>query len=887
MNVTLDARWQLRVGGLPASVVRDLEDQAHRESFGAFWEASRHLAASKESVSDALHELIALRIAGGVDASRLIALRRALFKHDADAVSQRLEALSPDDRDDVLRQLEEHAAPIVAWLAHEQLHRERFDSMLAGQRLRLWDEAARTGFLPGLAISAPDLVSEVNRYGRELIDRGRVDKRGKRVERSLMSYVTRAAAKTTPFSSLGAVAFPNGTTTEREDAPLARSRWSVYPLAHVLSALPEHAELVAGVSIRRSPDVRRQDAMALVDRATWTFSEVETRDDYAACVESRVQLPADGVLVVIDELIESLGGETSWGALTDELVRQDGLERDRASDLVASMVRLGVLVAPALTIDAFDPDAFESTLAQIAAGGTRGQELALALRRYRDDAADVVDIADANERASHVRSLRGQVANIYAVADITAEPPRSVVYEDVVLPARDSVLADLLAASIAEADTLLAYIDLLDTSHIKRDLLNGYYRHLVEAGEQVDDVATFLRGFDADLLASFEGYPLADIPDAELETDPWLHWGGAWHREAARRELLALLRVHQRTVALRGADITAELEMHDVALERDVRRIGATTSRLSAPFRHLNLLVQHDAEAGVTVMNDCFGGVGFPVSRFSHVMAEPASHLTDDIARAAEAVGVRLVEISGGTVFSNLNLHDPVLRARLRVPGDPVRSGDSGIDLDELTVQWSDAQERVVLAERATGMIVHPEYAGYLVPAATPRMHRSLSLLTPSASLSSKPADLLRTVPDAGTLVVRPRMTVCDVVVVRAAALLRAGDLPAQDPLTREGNLAWHRFWAHHALPQRAYLRVLQDAPGRRAKPFFLDVTLALCLANLHSQLRSADEQTVVEITEVLPDPDSAAEVGDGSRRVAEAMAGLSIIHRPIGKESA
>lgn len=888
MSIAVDSRWQLRFGGLPVSVVRDLDEQSHRESFRAFWRASRHLAGSKQTISDALHELIARRIAAGADASPLVALRRALFKQDSDAVSRRLDDLSEQERDDVLLQLGEHAAPIIAWLAHERLHREQFEQTLATQRTRLWDQAARTGFLPGLAISAPDLVSEVDRYGRELIARGRVDKRGRRVERSLMSYVTRAAAKTTPFSSLGPVAFPRGAERPATGGgTLARSRWSVYPLAHVLSVIPERADLVAGFVLRRSPYMRRQDAMALVDRATWTFSEVDTRDDYAACVESCVQLPADGVLAVVDELLESLGSETTWGALTDELVRTAELERERASDLVASMIRLGVLVAPALTIDAFDPDAFETALAQIAAGGPRGEELAAALRRYRDDAADVVGIPDANERAAHVRDLRAQVSHIYSVAGILAEPPRSVVYEDVVLETYDPELATLMEASASDADTLLEFIDLLDSSHVKRDLINGYYRHLVDAGEQVDDVAAFLRGFETDLLESFEGYSLADIPDDQLETDPWLRWGGAWRREAARRELLALLHGHQRMRPLVGIDAVTELAFDPVALEDDVRRIAAGTSRMSATFRHVNLLLQQDAATGVTVMNDCFGGVGFPVSRFSHVIPERASELTADIERAAADSGVRLVEISGGTVFSNLNLHEPVLRARLQVPGDPVRNGHSGIRLEDLTVRWSHEHERVVLVERSTGMIVHPEYAGYLVPAAIPRMHQSLSLLTPSANLSSKPADLLRTVPDAGAVVVRPRMTVGDVVVVRAAVLVNASDLPSQDPLAREGNLAWQRFWARHSLPQRAYVRVLQDARGRRPKPYFLDVTLALCLANLHSQLREADELTVVEITEVLPDPESALELGDGSRRVAEAMAGISIIQRPIGRESA
>lgn len=882
MTIALDDRWQLRLGGLAATTVDELDGEIHSRSYDGYWTAVRHLTSHKAEISDALHDAIALRLAEGRDTAALVALRRALFKVDAAAVARRLEALPEDDRAEFITALGEHAAPVSGWLTHEALHTERFPDTLRDQRSRLRDLVERDGFLRGLALSSPDLIPEIARYGRKLDESGLVDKRGKRIERSLMSYLLRSSAKTTPFSWLGPVSFPHPDSDQHRDAvPMAataRSRWSVYPLAHVLSVLPEHPELVAGFEVRSSLYLRAEDDVVLADRATWSFEEVDSRDDYAACVESQVQLQADGVIALIHELLAQHDGSTTWGRLADDVAAETGLTAARALDLVQSTMRLGVIVAPALAIDSVDDAAFESTLQQLAAGGERAAELADALRAYRDAAHDLSALDDAAGRAQVVRELRDAVSDIYARVGVIAAPPRSVVYEDVIVDGRAVPSASRIELSSESVELLVQLVDLLDSSHIKRALLNGYYQRTVSAGERSDDVAEFLRGLDSDLLESYEGYAAADIADENLDSDPWLRWGGAWQREQARRMLVTELERRQAAVPVRDLDVSGSFDAPAVDLTDLVRQLSADLPSVSSPYRHVNLLLQRDGATGQVVMNDCFGGVGFPVSRFSHVLPDAASRLTADVEQVAADAGVRLVEISGGTVFSNLNLHHEVLSTRLQVPGDPVREQQRRLLLDDLEVRWSDAHERAVLVERASGTIVHPEYAGYLVPMATPRLHQNLALFTPSANLSTKPADLLRTTPQAGEAIIRPRMTVGGVAVVRAAALLRADELPIVDPLERAGNLEWQRFWARAGLPQRVYLRVLSDDSARRPKPFLFDITLMVCVSNLHSQIRQQSGETTVEITELLPDPGDAPITADGTPRVTEAMVGVSLV---------
>lgn len=880
MNIALDSHWQLRLGGLPASVPEELDGDGHRRSYDRYWTATRHLTERGSQISEALHRAIGHRLADGRDPAAFVALRRALFKVDAEAVARRLTQLTDVERTDFFEELGEHASAVSDWLAHEQRHAETFHDTLGDQRSRLRELAHRGGFLRGLALSSPDLISEIDRYGRALDEKGRVDKRGKRVERSMMSYLLRASAKTTPFSWLGPVSFPQSDSDHRplDERTTARSRWSVYPLAHVLSVLPERPELVAGFEVRASPYLRAQDDTVLADRATWSFGEVDSRDDYAACVESQVQLNAEGVIALIDELLDRHDGITTWARLADDLAAETGLAPERAGELVQSMLRLGVIVAPALAIDSVDDAGFDRTLHQLADGGESAVELADTLRRYRDTAQHLSSLDDPVQRADMVRRLRDTVAGIYQQVGVVADPPRSVVYEDVIFHDDGAAAASRIELEPESVEALVRLVDLLDTSHIKRDLLAGYYRRTVSAGERVDDVAEFLRGFDTDLLNSFEGYPVDDIADADLESDPWLRWGGAWQREKTRRMLAGELERLQIPVPLHDLDVGDAFNAAAVDLTEHVRELSAAVPALSTPYRHVNLLLQRDATTGTVVMNDCFGGVGFPISRFSHALDERAGHLAADVEQVAAAAGVRLVEISGGTVFSNLNLHDEVLSTRLQVPGDPVRVEQPRVLLDDLEVRWSERDDRAVLAERDTGTIVHPEYAGYLVPMATPRLHQNLALFTPSANLSVKPADLLRAVPEPGHAVIRPRMTVGSVVVVRAAVLIRADALPAGDPLEREGSIAWQRFWARHGLPQRVYLRVLSSESSRRPKPFLFDITLMVCVSNLHSQIRGKVAETTVEITEVLPDPGDAPEASDGTTRVTEAMVGISLV---------
>ncbi|ROS45985.1 lantibiotic dehydratase [Curtobacterium sp. PhB78] len=874
MTISIDSLMQVRLGGADVQTVARLGSMKDHRDYALYWNAARVVAMQREGISAALLVGIASWRDSGRATAPLIGFRRSVFRRDVQQASRRFEALSAEERSMVRSSLGCHSAAVDRWMRQDALLQAEFDTRLVEQRAALCSEMSDGAVLRGLAVATPDLVEEVSRYVAGFERSGDVDKRGRRVERSMFSYLLRAAAKTTPFTWLGPVSFVDRTAPSVgvSSAGTGTSRWSIYPLSNVLLGLTRDHEVMRGVRLTISPDFRRTAQGCTIDRATWTFPGTASNVDRASCVEDSVHLPVGSLIAAVASMFDASTQTQPWRFVVEDLSRRLCVPAPRAADLVTRLLALGVLIAPSLNVEGFD----EFASSQLAGGSKRGKQLAEALCRYRDDAARVTDITDPDERTAQIRSVRRSVADIYELAGTDADVPRSVVYEDVVACPTTHAFEDF-ELSGETVNKLLRFIDLLDTTHLRRDLLNGYYQRATCAGESVDDVGDFLRGLDDELLASFEEHSYADLPDRMLKEDPWLRWGAAWRRELVRRRLTECLGSAQESVRLETADLDALMRREPVDLWDTVRAVSTEALEIRAPFRHLNLLVQHDLRSRTTLVNDCFGGVGFTTSRFTHVVPEAKLEYLAEIEERAQKAGVSLLEVSGGRVFSNLNLHGDVLGSRLRMPGDPQRPGAHELDLRALTVRWSRSLGRALLIRRDTDKIVHPEYSGYLVPAATPRLHQALGLFTPSVNFGMKPADMLRRVPGRGHVVVRPRMELGGIVIARAAVLVNAADFPDQDPLTCSGATTWRRFWALHSIPTRAYLRVI-SGDTRRPKPFFFDISLLICVSNLHSRLRQVDAETVVEITEPFPDPTVASANVGSSGRVAEAMVGISIV---------
>lgn len=862
----LDQYSQLRLGGLPHETANSLQEATFAHNIDFVADAKAKLSANRNVISDQLHDAISQ-----LDADRrrpVIALRRKIYKLNLAEAATALSDLDTETRD-LLDQYAEDALSLIQTLGTRLAEISvSFDKALAHERHVISGFASNSQFMAGVSISAPSLVPAIERLSLN-IARNAIDRKDKKAERSLHSYIVRAATKTSPFSSLGPVSI----VSEQLDGGSAChiSRPSLYPIARALNNLLAEPRRLANLNVRISPNARITDSSVDVDRVAWEFKDNNSQTDFAVSTEDIVFIKQKPLT---DAVISILGEGTST---LDELARSlsegSGLGIEAVYDLLGDLLRLGFLDIPTLSFHPYDAD-LPTVIAEIKDMDT---ELGEIIADYVTSAEQFAQITSEQERITQISKLRKLVEQMYSKAGVIGRLPRSVVYEDVLVNAArpDEDFGEDI--SDATANKLLALLDLLDDSNVKHALMVGYFENQHKDTMGAGD---FLLGFIDELFDSFEAYELTSIADANLESDPWLRWGEAWRWVVARRTLTAELEAHAAQVELgTTSGPLFALEPLDITEALDHALAGITLS--DPTYRHANILAQK-GEGSEWIINDAFGGIGFQVSRFTHLVRHEARCYTEDINDLAQEHGVTLAELSGGATFSNLNLHDPILPTALVLPGEPEINGvnEKGIEtisLDDLAVSYSQEEKRLVLLRN--GSLIHPVYSGYLVPAATPRRNQVLSLFSPSAQMSRKVAEIISKSPKPGSITVFPRMMLDNLVIVRTLVLINARDLPTDSPLTDEGYRAWLRLWVSAGLPMTSFVKVHDDASTSH-KPYFFDIRQILSCSTLYNDLCNAEGEAFLELSEVLPE--SSSYRYEETERVTEQMIGMSWI-----KESA
>ena len=861
---TFDPFCQVRFGGLPYASA-NMPAPGISEAVDELIQAESELFAHRDSISDALHEVIGG--IGGGQRRHLIELRRQLFNAHYEAALATLSNLAEPVRVKVegllggaaraLRSYSDNAARIAGTYS-ENLAIER--SILAGF-------ARDAQFMAGLAVSAPSLIPAINRFASNVTS-GRVDKKDRKTERSLQSYVLRASTKTSPFSRLGPLALaPRDESVPPVAHRTSGSRFSVYPVARSLNSLAMNPERLGNLRVRVSPFIHDEDGTLSVDRTRWTFKDIDSRDDYASSVESRVTISQRPLTDAVCEILD--GGEETFCGLTDRLVRSSGLAQEEVVDLLGGLMRLGYLEIADLTLHPHQDCHLSEMVSALDDGGT-GSRLAALVRTYEERAESFAEVSDPRERLRRLDALRLLMERMYAEAGVNGVLPRSVVYEDVLVPAAEVEYSDP-SRQLRDRDltAVVRLLDLLDDANVKHALMRGYFEN---QHRMCIPAAEFIDGFIADLYESFEGYDLGRISDDALAEDPWLRWGGAWQWVRARRDFVARLQGRCTTAPL-GTRAAAHLTEWDAAVAEDLESAVTGLAKESPAFRHVNILVQRVPGGDDVVLNDAFGGIGFQISRFTHLLHTDTAVFTAEIEAIAHARGVRLAELSGGAVFTNLNLHDPLLSTQLSLPGEPTGSRSAAsIDLADLSVEYSAAQGRLVLSDGQEW--IHPVYSGYLVPAATPRRSQVVSLFGPSATISHKLTELVSPRPERGSMAMCPRMRLGNVVISRARLIIHCADFPAANPLTAPGYTEWVKFWSSNALPERCFVRVLKESEGQ-TKPNYFDVRLVVSCSTLHNLLRDPGAESYVEIAEPLPA--GATGAAFGADVISELMVGISL----------
>ncbi|ACU72594.1 Lantibiotic dehydratase domain protein [Catenulispora acidiphila DSM 44928] len=876
----LESAFMLRVAALPFAMLDVLRSPDSVRWARETLVLERELGRAGRALSDPIGARVPA-VEAEQDRRRLLALRRQAFNNQL-----------PGDLPGARRLAATLGGPtgeaLSAWLED----RERLEAVRRAGSSRFSEEleAGRAGLRAlcgedrlqlGLLLASPTLDRQIGSWMRG----GKQDKRSRKMERSLLSYLYRTAAKTSPFSTFTGVALGRFELEAGPDTSIS-GVWSSHPRLNVV-ALARLAEAVTGNDRLRGdlPVSAASGWDADADRVRFVRRSRDAGGDDAAVSFDAARdrlffLRRSGAL---EELLGHLRGRGSvrYGELVDLLAARQDASRSEADHYLGALVQLGILQLSVLDIDVHSPDplrAFQNAL--------RGIE-----RPWAEHAADLLEhpvarieayaAAGVDKRRALIAGVRDDLTEVLAALGAPeGSLPLTLFYEDV--RAQDaSVFCETGLWDRVAAEPLSRMARILPAFDIalpQQLTLKGFFLARHGVAGHCDDMLRLVHDFHEDIFDQYLRLT-ADRPALGPDGDPtpeenWLRLPEIDALDKARKAFVTGMRA--RWAALPPG--APELDLGEELLD-EVAACLTPLGRSYAPQSHFVQLAANRPEP-LAVLNDSFGGLCFPFTRFTHCYdGDEQARLSDQLRadlRRRQPDGAVFAEITAGAATTNLNLHGRLTDYEIVCPGESSSAeGDARIELDDLCLEHDPDDDRLILRSRRLGREVIPLYLGYLLPMVLPEVPRTLLLLSPT---SRALPDVWRGVPEGPQddgVIVRPRVRYRSLVVSRRRWAVPADRLPARGAASPDADwfLSWQRWRTAHGLPDRVFARVRHPDPGAGGawfggdKPHYVDFDSALSLIGFEGLLQTGDHVTFAEM---LPAPEDLHVVSDRGRHVAE-----------------
>ncbi|MFI8003495.1 lantibiotic dehydratase [Streptomyces sp. NPDC086010] len=882
-------RFVLRAAGLPVETVHGLRCPRTRRWADEILAREERLARDGAALSDLLHGLVpAADAAGGAARRSLLALRRQVYNN-------RLPADPPASVRLVAGLDEAVGDRTSAWLAERALHAVQLE-----QGTALWAEEMRCAraelrrslshdrFRKGLLLASPALDGRIDGYLADT--RAEPGGRMRKIERSALTYLYRTACKTSPFSTLTAIAAGafDGEPADTTAALRVGEEWTSHVRLSVV-ALNRIADLVLADPVRRQdlPVVLSPGWARDADRVRYVRQWVTAGDDSAAVTFDAVRdrlfyLRTSGTL---ERLLTFFAGREGLRHrdLVDWLSAEHGADREECERYAAALHQLGMVRVPGLRTDVHTPDPLRSFQEALRGLGVP----------WAHSAADSLDgpaaclagypAADVRTRRALLGTLREGL--LQAQRDLgAAEPalPQTLLYEDVSAGGDLVCAPGLLAGETGRAlRAVESILPMFDITLPQRITLRGFFTARYGRGGRCDDLLGLVHDFHEDFFDQYISFTSKrtafDDDGAYVPEENWLGQSALRTLDDARRGFVAGMR---ELWAEEGA--AEEVQLSAGLLATVAGRLSPLTADFTPQSHHIQVSgpVPGHPEGPLVVLNRSYGGLAFPFSRFTHVYdttdgsADPglSARLREEL-RERQPHGAVFAEVTGGTVTSNLNLHGRMTDYQIVCPGETSTVPEADrIHLDDLHLVHDEAADHLVLRSRRLDREVIPVYLGYLVPVALPEIPRTLLLMSPS---TMTPSDVWGGVPEGPAVdgvTRRPRVAHGDVVVSRRSWTADATTLPVRRPEADEAlwYLDWQRWRRAHGLPAQVFATV--HGTGRRtpgAKPLYVDFDSPLSLTAFDALVDRTPGASVI-LREMLPTEDGLHLTSAHGRHVAE-----------------
>ena len=913
---TVESPFLVRAAGLPASALTDLESPATVAAVHAVLTTDRWLATTGDHLADALHGVIGrLRPVSGdwcqstknhsrplswadadpqVDAGSggrvkpgLVGLRRALHGGRRPRAAE----WSPAVRGALLPDL---LAGIEGWLARLD-GRERLVTELAATVARerertlraLLGTVADRGFRHGVAQSSPALSAELEKWLVRCGGGTDASRPGRQVLTRLARYVSRAAAKTSPYSTfttVGAGIWTTGTADVPvrftagpppcgllefhgvvlhglelallrcpELRPALRVR--VNPSATLLDGRlqllgPPPAEAIA--SVAAVPEVR--EILRILDDGPCTLAALHTHLHTHATTPTPAPAPAPAPMDhspgSIGQMVHPRGvdgGRTDGGGVDGGGGMGGG---GRVGAFLERLVEVGLLELQ-LPVDDQCDDRFGALAGWLRVhGGPRWAATAEECAALSGLLRGPTGLDDVAEHGARLRAIRHRVSALRRVAGLPAPSDERIdadlVHEHSVFPAPVAE-AGLPAwrAALDDLDAIRRWMALHDPALPLRVALGVYVGETFGAGASVP----FVR-FHRALLGTLAG---------TAGTGGTGGTGGTAGSEAAA-DLRAQLRPQPATVdsqlgELRELDLLRGKAIDELLggrLDPDgVLRVAPgvladAAAGLPAAVRPAESVAWYLQRGGAdrVVLNQAISGHGRGRGRWLHLIARaggtvpmlPAGLPASGAGNDGGDAGRRVVADSSGTFGHPLNLRTPLVSHALDYPFTVV-DGDRRprIALRDLVVTHDPASG--LLALRTTGgLAVTPAHTGmmseYLLPIGLQLLIRGFGI-TPTLF---QPAKLLAVQPLPDQVCATPRIEVGRVTLRRASWSAPADLVPRREPGASDARhlVRLHGWLAEHGIPRRCFVVVNPPVPAgqpwltavftKTRKPLYVDL---------------------------------------------------------------
>ncbi|MFB6816004.1 lantibiotic dehydratase [Streptomyces sp. NPDC056347] len=878
-------RFMLRVAGLPLDTVRGLRCPDSRRWADDVLHATEQVRADGERLADLIHDLV-----GGSEDETL---RRTLLALRRDIFNNRLPRPTATDR--ALHLMHglgtaagtETGEALTAWLdgrRHLEEQRAAGAGLLAGEtaraRARLRALAGEERLRRALLLASPALDAQLDTYIRS--DAAAApDKKQRKIERSLLSYLYRTACKTSPFSTFTGVAlgtFSDGGQEDLrarvEDTWDGRIRLNVAAIGRLTEALVADPVRRADLPVAPASGWGRDDDRVRYVRRWVTQGDEDTAVTFDAVKDRLFFLRRSGTLERLLGLFEERG-TLRYGELADWLATDRGAEPEECAHYLRALLDIGMVQVPCLRTEVHDTDplgALQDALRGLGrpwADGLAGRLTAPAagIERFA--------VAGPAERRLLLGELRTALRTLQEEELGTdARVPQTLLYEDVAA-GRDTELSAtawerLAAAPLGAVERILPAFDL---TLPQRVTFKGFFLARYGQGGRCDDLLKLVHDFHEDFFDQYMSFTAKRTAfDADGDYVPEENWLGLPQLKAldtARQTFVERMR------ALWAAWEADPGRVGEIQVDGELLdEVAGELATLRGEFTPLAHHVQIADRPGdpLVVLNRSYGGVSFPFSRFTHLFDGLAEQLLAATADLLPDDAV-LAEVTGGPVTSNLNLHGRLTAYEIVCPGERgTLPEENRIHLDDLHLVHDRDADRLVLRSARLGKEVVPVYLGYLVPLALPELPRTLLLLSPT---SMSPLNVWGGVPEgvaAAGVTTRPRVRHGSVVLARRSWSAPAAVLPLRGPGAGDDDwfLGWQAFRRTHGLPDRVFATI-SDSGARGAtgaKPSYLDFDSTLSLAAFEALIKTAGARVVFR--EMLPDENGLHTVSGRGHHVAE-----------------